>query len=60
MKHTELNGEMWYAVHEFYEGGGYTAEPVRVMGEDKANIKWLLETMLKDIEKHGVKDYAIE
>ena len=58
MKHTETNDEVWYAVHEFYEGGGYTLEPVRVMGEDKENIKWLLETMLKDIEKHGVKDYA--
>ena len=59
MKHTELD-EVWYAVHENYSSGGYTVEPVRVMGYTKEDIKWLLETMLKDIEKHGVKDYDIE
>jgi len=32
-------------------------EPVLVTGEDKEDVKWLLETVLKDIEKHGVKDY---
>ena len=59
MKHTELD-EVWYAVHENYSSGGYTVEPVRVMGEDKEGIKWMLEAILKDIEKHGVKDYDIE
>jgi len=57
MKHTAPDDEVWYAVHENYSSGSYTVEPVRVMGEDKANIKWLLETILEDIEKHGVKDY---
>jgi len=57
MKHTEPNDEVWYAVHEVYEGNGYTVEPVRVQGQDKADIKWMLETVLEDIEKHGVKDY---
>ena len=60
MKHTGIEGEVFYAVHEFYEGGGWTVEPVRVMGEDKANIKWLLEAILEDIEKHGVKDYVFD
>ena len=57
MKHTEPDDQVWYAVHEVYEGNGYTLEPQRVQGQDKEDIKWMLETMLKDIEKHGVKDY---
>jgi len=55
MKHTESDGEVWYGIHENYRSGGYTVEPVRIMGEDKEDIEWLLETVLKDIEKHGVK-----
>ena len=57
MKHTEPDGEVWHAIHENYRSGGYTVEPVRIMGEDKEDIKWMLETVLADIEKHGVKDY---
>ena len=57
MKHTEYDGEVWYGVHEFYDGNGYTTEPRSIRGEDKEDIKWVLETMLEDIEKHGVKDY---
>ena len=57
MKHTEPDDEVWYAVHEVYEGNGYTVEPVRVQGQDKADIKWMLKHVLEDIEKYGVKDY---
>jgi len=57
MKHTEPDGKVWYAVHEGYGSLGYTVEPVIVTGEDKEDVKWLLETVLKDIEKYGVKDY---
>jgi len=57
MRHTEPDDEVWYAVHEVYEGNGYTVEPVRVQGLFEEDIKWMLETVLKDIEKHGVKDY---
>ena len=57
IRHTEPDDQVWYAVHEFYEGNGYTVEPVNIKSEDKEDIKWMLETMLKDIEKHGVKDY---
>ena len=57
MEHTEPDGEVWYGVHEKYGSSGYTVNPVRVMGQDKEDIKWMLETILKDIEKHGVKDY---
>ena len=60
MKHTEPDDEVWYAIHEFYKGNGYTVEPVRIVGEDKEDIEWLLETVWKDIQKHGVKEYDIE
>tara|TARA_R110000796_G_scaffold18303_2_gene55473 strand:+ start:5167 stop:5364 length:198 start_codon:yes stop_codon:yes gene_type:complete len=58
MKHTEHNGEVWYGIHELYDGIGYTIEPRTVRGEDIEDIKWVLETMLEDVEKHGVKDYV--
>ena len=57
MKHTEPDGEVWYGVHESYSLGGYTVKPVVVMGQDVEDIEWMLESVLKDIEKHGVKDY---
>ena len=57
MKHTEPDGEVWYAVHEFYGINAYTASPETIRGKDKEEIKWILETVLKDIEKYGVKDY---
>ena len=58
IRHTEPNGKVWYGVHEYYVyAGGYTVEPVRLAGDDKEDIKWMLEKMLEDIEKHGVKDY---
>jgi len=60
MKHTEPDDEVWYAVHKnyyYYSSDSYTAEPVSIQSEDKEDIKWMLEHMLGDIEKHGVKDY---
>ena len=59
MKHTEPDDQVWYAVHEFYERNGYTVEPVRVQGQDMDDIKWMLEHVLEDIEKYGVKDYEL-
>ena len=57
MKHTEPDGEVWYGIHELYEGNGYSSNPESIRSHDKDDIKWMLETVLKDIEKHGVKDY---
>ena len=57
VKHRETDGEVWYAVHEFYGINAYTASPETIGGKDKEEIKWMLETVLADIEKHGVKDY---
>lgn len=57
MKYTEEDGETWYGVHKVYEATGFTGKPEIVMGRDVEGIKWMLEAMLKDIEKHGVKDY---
>jgi hypothetical protein len=57
MKHTEPDGEVWYGIHELYEGNGYSSNPESIRSHDKDDIKWMLETMLGDMEKHGVKDY---
>ena len=56
IRHTEPDGEVWYGVHKNYSGS-YTVEPVSIKSEDMDDIKWMLEHMREDIEKHGVKDY---
>lgn len=71
MKHTETSDYSWYGVHEFYKEnqiptmdnlpsyfvGGYTANPVEVFGDTPEEVVEQLKAMIKDIEKHGVKDY---
>jgi len=58
-RHTEPSGKVWYAVHKnyYYKSDSYTVEPVGIKSDDKEDIKWMLEAMLRDIERHGVKDY---
>jgi len=61
MKHVEDDGEEWYAVHEFYhmeDGPAWTLGPVSIEGTCIEDVKWQLENMLKDIDKHGLKDYT--
>ena len=61
MRHTEPDGEVWYGVHKnYYRSGSCTVEPVNIKSEDKEDIKWMLEAMLMDIEKHGVKTMSGE
>ena len=55
MKHTEPDDHVWYAVHE--GTNTYTKSPVRVRGDDEEGIVRMLEHILDDIKKHGVKDY---
>lgn len=53
-------GEGYYAVHEYYEledGPAWTEKPVSVDGSSVEDVKKSLLLMLKDIDKHGVKDY---
>ena len=60
MKHVKGDEEVWYGIHEIYptEGkGGWTEEPVRVMGESVPDIRWQLKAILNDLDKHGVMDY---
>lgn len=59
MKHEEPDGEVWYGIHEYYEGGttGYTVEVIKMEGSSKEDVVWQLENVLKDIEKYGVKEY---
>ena len=58
-QHTEPCGKVWYAVHKnYYRSDSYTVEPVSIRSDDKEDIKWMLQAMLSDIEKHGVKEYG--
>ena len=61
MRHTDDNGEEYFAIHEYYQldggGGGWTEAPVDVVGDTIEEVKEVLQMMLEDIEKHGVKDY---
>jgi len=50
----------YYAIHEYYpseDGDGWTEDPVFVDGNNVDEVKWVLQAMLEDIEKHGVIDY---
>lgn len=63
-KHDEpvLGEEGHYAVHEYYEmddGPGWTEKPANVTGDSIEDVKKMLQMMLNDIEKHGVKDYDV-
>ena len=55
-----LGEDGYYAVHEYYEmddGDGWTENPVIVDGNSVEDVKKMLLLILKDIDKHGVKDY---
>ena len=60
MRHLTPEGETYYAVHEYYDletGPAWTQNPVTVDGESKSEVVHKLDNMLRDIWKHGVKDY---
>jgi hypothetical protein len=49
-------------MHEFYpidylDGQMWTEIPISVDGETIEDVRWMLKTMLNDLEKHGVIDY---
>ena len=56
MRHEEDPHDVWYGVHEMFpslEEGAWTEEPVRVLGESLDDIKWQLETILKDLPNYN-------
>ena len=60
MRHTTPYGEVYYAIHVEHDIEGdtmHTENPIQVVGDDEEDVVWVLKTMLKDIKKHGVKDY---
>ena len=60
MRHYTDNEEPYYAIHEIYtleDGTVWTEMPSDVTGDSVEDVKKALLLMLKDIEKHGVKDY---
>lgn len=49
----------WYAIHEAYADAkgriwAITQEPVHVSSDTADGIRWVLEHMLKDLDKHPV------
>ena len=48
-----------YAVHEYRldDGDVWSHDPIEVDGESVEDVKKMLKMVLKDIEKHGVKDF---
>ena len=56
-----FDGEDNYAVHEYYKIDGkfsWTNDPITIDGESVEDVKAMLQMILADIEKHGVKDYG--
>ena len=61
IKHVYPENIIVYSVHEYYpdiqDGGeAWTLNPVDIVGDNTADISWLLDTIQKDIEKYGVKE----
>ena len=58
IKHVYPNGEVHYAVHEYYTatmgGGGHTLSPVELWGADPDDIQSLIIQVLNDIAEHGI------
>ena len=57
-----FDGEDNYAVHEYYVIDGcksWTNDPVTIDGESVEDVKAMLQMILNDIEKHGVKDHNL-
>ena len=59
MKHSDDR----YAIHEYFEFGGgsssWEKQPTRIDGESVEDIKKMLQMMLNDIDRHGVKAYGL-
>ena len=59
MKHSD--GTL--AIHEYYvmsDADGWTQEPTKISGDSIEDIKKMLNMVLDDIERHGVKDYEVQ
>ena len=55
-----FDGEDNYAVHEYYVIDGcksWTNDPVTIDGESVEDVKAMLQMIINDIDKHGVKEY---
>ena len=55
-----IDGVDNYAVHEYYVIDGkssWTNDPIAIDGESVEDVKAMLQMILDDIDKHGVKEY---
>tara|TARA_B110000908_G_scaffold40649_1_gene49314 strand:- start:1218 stop:1424 length:207 start_codon:yes stop_codon:yes gene_type:complete len=56
-----FDGEDNYAVHEYYrldDGDVWSHNPVEIDGESVEDVKKMLQMIIDDIDKHGVKDFG--
>jgi len=63
MRHVEENGEVWFGIHEYYHtasGSSWTEKPVDVEGGTVEDLRWTLNAMLDDLDKHSIEDWAKE
>ena len=60
MRHTADSGEDYLAVHEFYnmhdKGTGWTQKPVPIEADTLPEMREALTAILRDLERHGVRD----
>ena len=56
MKHSDDR----YAIHEYYvmnNASSWEKQPTRIDGDSVEDIKKMLQMMLNDIDRHGIKSY---
>ena len=60
MQHTADDGETYLAVHEFYvmhdKKEGWTQKPITIEADTLPELRMNLLNMLRDLERHGVRD----
>ena len=57
-----FDGEDNYAVNEYYVIDGkfsWSNDPITIDGESVEDVKAMLQMIINDIDKHGVKDYTV-
>lgn len=60
MQHIADSGEPFLAIHEFYimhdKSEGWTAKPIRIEADTLPEMRRALIDILRDLERHGVRD----
>lgn len=57
--HSDTDEPDYLMIHEVYDDGGMTREGVRVGGQTAYDVRWVLEAMLRALDKPAL-DYGEE